>query len=62
MSVTTAETAKRRIAGDRPTLATLRELWPYMWPSERPDLKQRVVWAMLVLVLAKIITVLVPYT
>lgn len=43
------------------TLSTIRNLWPYMWPSDRPDLKMRVVWAMAVLVLAKIITVLVPY-
>ena len=43
-------------------LATLRDLWPYMWPSDRPDLKMRVIWALAVLVVAKIITVLVPYT
>ena len=42
--------------------ATLRDLWPYMWPNDRPDLKNRVVLALLVLVAAKIITVLVPYT
>ena len=44
------------------TLTTLRHLWPYMWPSARPDLKWRVVWALGVLVAAKIVTVLVPYT
>jgi len=43
------------------TLSTIRNLWPYMWPTNRPDLKMRVVWAMAVLILAKIITVLVPY-
>ncbi len=42
--------------------ATLRDLWPYMWPSARPDLKRRVVLALGVLVAAKIVTVLVPYT
>ena len=36
-------------------------LWPYMWPSGRPDLKARVFWAFLVLVVAKVVTVLVPY-
>jgi ABC-type transport system involved in Fe-S cluster assembly fused permease/ATPase subunit len=41
---------------------TLRGLWPYMWPEGRPDLKQRVVVALAVLVAAKIVTVLVPYT
>ena len=43
-------------------LATLLRLWPVMWPSERPDLKARVAFALGVLVLAKIVTVLVPYT
>ncbi len=42
--------------------ATLRDLWPYMWPSERPDLKLRVVLALGVLVAAKLVTVLVPFT
>jgi ATP-binding cassette, subfamily B, heavy metal transporter len=42
--------------------ATLRDLWPYMWPSDRADLKLRVVVALLILVAAKIVTVLVPYT
>jgi ATP-binding cassette subfamily B protein len=43
-------------------METLRALWPYMWPKDRPDLRRRVVLAVLVLVLAKVITVLVPYT
>ena len=42
--------------------ATLRDLWPYMWPGDRPDLKRRVVLALGVLITAKLITVLVPYT
>ena len=42
--------------------ATLRDLWPYMWPGDRPDLKLRVVLALSVLIAAKLITVLVPYT
>ncbi len=48
-------------AGSGKTLSTIRNIWPYMWPSERPDLKQRVLVAFLVLVLAKVVTVLVPY-
>lgn len=43
------------------TLKTLRNLWPYMWPAERPDLRMRVVWASFYLVLAKIVLILVPY-
>ncbi len=44
------------------TFATLRNLWPYMWPADRPDLKRRVGLALGVLVLAKVVTVLVPFT
>ena len=37
-------------------LTTLRNLWPYMWPSERSDLKRRVVYAALFMVLGKLVT------
>ncbi|MGN8022015.1 ABCB family ABC transporter ATP-binding protein/permease [Phyllobacterium sp. 22229] len=43
------------------TLQTIRNLWPYMWPDERPDLKMRVVWASFYLLISKIILILVPY-
>lgn len=43
------------------TLKTLRNLWPYMWPSERPDLRMRVVWATFYLVISKLVLILVPY-
>ena len=43
------------------TLSTLKNLWPYMWPSERPDLKARVVWAGLFLIAAKVFTLAIPY-
>lgn len=44
------------------TISTIKSLWPYMWPYDRPDLKKKVVVAFVILVLAKFITVLVPYT
>jgi ATP-binding cassette, subfamily B, heavy metal transporter len=43
------------------TLKTLRNLWPYMWPADRMDLKMRVVWATIFLVVAKLTLILVPY-
>ena len=43
------------------TFRTLANLWPYMWPADRADLKVRVAWATLFLVLAKLILILVPY-
>lgn len=42
-------------------LKTIGDLWPYMWPQDRPDLKRRVLWALFYLVLSKIILILVPY-
>ncbi len=41
--------------------STLKNLWPYMWPADRADLKMRVVWATVALVVAKLVLVLVPY-
>ncbi|MBA8876546.1 ABCB family ABC transporter ATP-binding protein/permease [Phyllobacterium myrsinacearum] len=43
------------------TLQTIRNLWTYMWPDERPDLKMRVVWASFYLLVSKVILILVPY-
>ncbi|MBZ9937919.1 ABC transporter ATP-binding protein/permease [Mesorhizobium sp. BR1-1-16] len=36
-------------------------MWPYIWPDDRPDLKVRVVGALVVLAIAKVITVFVPF-
>lgn len=36
------------------TLKTLVNLWPYMWPADRADLKARVIWASVLLVAAKL--------
>ena len=41
---------------------TLLQLWPYIWPGDRLDLKMRVVWAVLLLLAAKIATMTVPFT
>jgi ABC-type transport system involved in Fe-S cluster assembly fused permease/ATPase subunit len=43
-------------------LKTLVQLWPYIWPSDRPDLKMRVVLATVLLFVAKLATVAVPFT
>ncbi|MFK4824023.1 ABCB family ABC transporter ATP-binding protein/permease [Paenochrobactrum sp. BZR 588] len=43
------------------TFRTLRNLWPYMWPAERPDLRMRVIWASFYLVIAKLVLISVPY-
>src|SRR5437763_12324865 len=41
---------------------TLAHLWPYIWPGDRTDLKMRVVWSMLLLLVAKLATLSVPFT
>ena len=41
--------------------ATLARLFSYLWPKDRPGQRLRVVLAMVSLILAKIITVLVPF-
>ena len=43
-------------------LQTLVNLWPYIWPSDRADLKLRVLAAMALLFLAKLATMAVPFT
>ena len=39
---------------------TLAFLTPYLWPKDRLDLKFQVVWAVLAMVLGKVVTVLTP--
>ena len=41
---------------------TLQRLWPYIWPSDRSDLKNRVLLATLLLLWAKLATIAVPFT
>ncbi len=48
-------------ADEGSTLNTLINLWPYIWPAHRPDLKARVLLAIVALVIAKGVTVLSPY-
>jgi ABC-type transport system involved in Fe-S cluster assembly fused permease/ATPase subunit len=47
---------------DRAMGDTLKVLFPYIWPHNRPDLKMRIYIALFILVLAKFVTVLVPYS
>src|ERR1700751_5278472 len=55
--------AKARPADERATLiGTLIHLWPYIWPSDRVDLKMRVMWSVVLLLIAKLATLTVPFT
>jgi ATP-binding cassette subfamily B protein len=43
-------------------VATIVNLWPYIWPADRRDLKARVVFATVLLFIAKLATIAVPFT
>src|SRR5215467_3805351 len=43
-------------------LTTLVHLWPYIWPSDRSDLKGRVIGSIALLLAAKFATMAVPFT
>src|SRR6202045_4307558 len=43
-------------------IGTLVHLWPYIWPGDRVDLKMRVVWSVVLLLVAKLATLSVPFT
>src|SRR3712207_1490347 len=41
--------------------ATLKKLWPYLWPHGRPDLQRRVFLAFGLLLVAKAATMVTPF-
>ncbi|MGI6245220.1 MAG: ABCB family ABC transporter ATP-binding protein/permease [Pseudochelatococcus sp.] len=41
---------------------TLEGLWPYLWPHDRADLRRRIYFGFLLLLVAKIVTVMMPYS
>ena len=54
---------KKTVSADTSNpLQTIANLWPYMWPSDRADLKLRVIWATVILIIAKVVLILVPYS
>ncbi len=55
-------TARRRVSAEEGDLvSTIRNLWSYMWPAGRGDLKRRVIYATGALLLAKVATTLAPF-
>jgi ATP-binding cassette, subfamily B, heavy metal transporter len=59
----TAAASPADISGDRGSMIkSLTHLWPYIWPSDRVDLKMRVVYSFAILLAAKVITLIVPFT
>ncbi len=67
MTVSDEPAVESALAADRNILkaraahwSVVRDLLPFVWPEGRPDLRWRVVLACFALVLAKVITVMVP--
>src|SRR6476660_7841455 len=58
-----ASASESRVSADRGALlTTLIHLWPYIWPSDRRDLKGRVIGSVVLLLAAKLATMAVPFT
>jgi ATP-binding cassette subfamily B protein len=57
-----ASPAERHAADQATLIGTLVHLWPYIWPGDRADLKMRVVWSVVLLLIAKVATLAVPFT
>jgi ATP-binding cassette subfamily B protein len=51
-----------RLAPSPAHLRVLRGLKPYVWPSDRPDLKATVALSLALMLLAKLVTVAMPFT
>jgi ATP-binding cassette subfamily B protein len=47
--------------GEATLIGTVRRLRPYIWPADRIDLKLRVLFAVLLMVAAKLATIAIPY-
>jgi ABC-type transport system involved in Fe-S cluster assembly fused permease/ATPase subunit len=57
-----AEAPPQNSQAEQATLiGTLVHLWPYIWPGDRADLKMRVVWSVVLLLVAKLATLSVPF-
>jgi len=52
----------RKLSADAGMLGTLAALWPYLWPADRRDLQTRVVIAFGLILIAKFVTIGVPFT
>ena len=51
-----------RIGRGSDQLRVLRALAPYVWPSDRPDLQATVVFSLVLMLAAKLVTVAMPFT
>ncbi len=57
-----ASARKREPRSEGTLLSAFGHLWPYIWPADRPDLKARVLFSLVLLLIAKLATIAVPFT
>jgi len=60
-----AQQPSRRTGQETPrrgSLRALRGIFPYVWPSDRPDLKRTVIISLVLMLFAKLVTVTMPFT
>ena len=58
-----AKPARLRVSAEKGQLfSTFRELWTYLWPHDRADLRMRIILATVLLIVAKLVTLVVPFT
>ena len=55
------KTRAATVTAEGSLLRTVRNLWAYMWPDGRPDLRLRVVLAIGALLVSKVATTLIPF-
>ena len=58
---TPPNSSDKMLAVDGDQWSILRDMLPYLWPAGHPGLKARVVFALVALILSKVITVATPY-
>ncbi|MBB3995344.1 ATP-binding cassette subfamily B protein [Sulfitobacter undariae] len=62
--ITKQATTEEEIAAEQErqsSMRVLRKVAPYLWPEDMPWVRKRVVWAMIALVVSKLVTVATPF-
>jgi ABC-type transport system involved in Fe-S cluster assembly fused permease/ATPase subunit len=59
--VSASSAATPRVQARANLFSTVRNLWPYIWPRDRADLRRRIWLALAMLLVAKVITIAIPY-
>ena len=55
------QTGNKTASGDSADWATMRRFLPYLWPEGRPELKRRIIGAGVLVVLAKVVVLTLPF-